>query len=105
MLQSKLHTMHVLRAVSYRHMFTRRDRFAHRVARVAPGHELVAPGDVSVALLFCARGRIRIECAPQGEDLSSHDSVILRERQRFSLNGDASAAGMFIEIFPVGAQP
>jgi uncharacterized protein len=104
--ESKTHATLVEGAVTDLNVMTRRDRVAHRVARVAPGHELVVAGDVSVALLFCARGRIRIECASQGEDLSCHDSVMVRERQPFSLNGDASAAALFVEIFPArGAQP
>jgi uncharacterized protein len=96
--ESKTHATRIGGTVTDLNVMTRRDRFTHRVTHMAPDCELVVARDVSVALLFCARGRIRIESARQAEDLSSHDSVLVREP--LSLSADASADALFIEISP-----
>jgi environmental stress-induced protein Ves len=79
-------------------VMTRRDCFTHRVTRMAPDDELVVARDVTVALLFCTRGRMRVESTRRGEDLSTHDSVMVREP--LSLSGDPSAAALLVEILP-----
>jgi hypothetical protein len=80
-------------------VMTRRSAFDHRVARLNAGFSQPHSGETT--LIFCARGRIAVECAGKVISLGALDCAIADTASPRSVRREGDAMGFEITILPV----
>jgi uncharacterized protein len=80
-------------------VMTRRSAFDHRVARLHSGFSQPHSGETTV--IFCARGRIAVECAGKVISLGALDCAILDPASPRTVRQEGDAMGFEITILPV----
>jgi hypothetical protein len=78
-------------------VMTRRERYAHRVRRIAARGNLLRP-DASIVILFCGAGNVDVANGEHGEQLRARDSLFVEPTcAPLRLNGEGSML-LLIEI-------
>ena len=100
--EAMTHATRIGGAVTDLNVMTRRQRFSHRVSRVAASGDLIMAADASVAMLFCGGGSLLVESAQQAERLQSADSLLMHTPlTALRLSGDTATVALWIEICPL----
>lgn len=89
-------------AITDLNVMTRRDRYTHRVARLAAPADWVASSEAAILVVFCGSGATQVRCQEQTVLLNAKDSLLI-EAPAASLRFDGDAMLLVVEVFALSS--